>query len=174
MYTQQNLSTMRKTIYLSIIAILVIISCKKQTIDELYEDKTGKGPKQVLPVVTNSFWRLTAVRLTYANGSTFDSIIDECKRDDCATYQKNGDMTILHGSALCGGNPSPADGQFGTWQLLDNATRIQETYLREIRGIPAMTTRNYHIDRVKFKEMVISRTITDPNGDYVETTTLTR
>ena len=38
---------MRKTFYVSIIAILVIISCKKPTIDELYEDKTGKGPNQV-------------------------------------------------------------------------------------------------------------------------------
>lgn len=165
---------MRKIIYLPIVATLLFISCKKQTIDELYEDKTGKGPKQVTPVVTNSFWRLSAIRLTYSNGRIYDSIIDGCKTDDLATYQKNGEMTIIHGSALCGSNPSPSDGMFGTWQLLENATRIQETYLREIRGVPAMTTRNYHIDRVKFKEMVISRLVTDPNGDYIETTILTR
>lgn len=165
---------MRKTLYVSIITSLLIISCKKPTIEELYEDKTGKGPKLVMPVVSNSFWRLTAIRLTYANGTIYDSIIDECRRDDGATYQKNGDMTILHGSVLCGGNPSPADGKYGTWQLLDNATRIQETYIREIRGIPAMTIRDYHIDRVKFKEMVISRVVIDPNGSYTETTTLTR
>ena len=165
---------MRRKFYASFIVILLIVSCKKPTIDELYEDKTGKGPKEVTPVVTNSFWRLTAIRLTYTNGTIYDSIIDECKTDDLATYQPNGDMTILHGSALCGGNPSPADGKFGTWQLTDNATRIQEVYIREIRGIPAMTMRDYHIDRVKFKELVVSRVVSDPNGDYTETTTLTR
>src|SRR5690349_1069818 len=165
---------MRKIFYVSVIATLLIVSCKKQTIDELYEDKTGKGPRQVLPVISNSFWRLTAIQVTYANGTIYDSIIDECKRDDVTIYEKNGDMTILHGSALCGGNPSPENGKFGTWQLLDNATRIRETYSREIRGIPAMTIRDFHIDRVKFKELVISRPVNDPNGDYTETTTLTR
>ena len=170
----KKLLTMRKTFFVPVIVMFFIVACNKQTIDELYEDKTGKGPGEVTPVVTASFWRLTDIRLTYSNGMTYDSTIDDCKKDDLATYQKNGDITIIHGSALCSGNPSPADGKFGTWQLLENATKLKETFIRDIRGIPAGTVREYHIDRVKFQEMVISRVVMASGGNYTETTTLTR
>jgi len=165
---------MRYTFFLIIIvATILSIGCKKETIDDIYAEKTGKGANEVLPVVSNSFWRLTSIKLFFSNGTTADSVIDDCEKDDLATYNINGDMTIIHGSVACTINP--ADGKFGDWELLDNGTRIKETYTRDMRGIPTGTVRNFHIDYVAFKMMKISRAVNDAVlGTYTEATTLTR
>jgi hypothetical protein len=165
---------MRKTFF-SVIAIttLFAIGCKKETIEDLYAEKTGKGTKEVSGVVSASFWRLGTIKLFFANGTTADSVIDNCKVDDLETFNKNGEVTIIHGSVACTINP--ADGKFAKWELLDNGTRIKETFERDMRGIPAGTVRDYQIEYVAFKKMVINRTVNDPVlGEYEETTMLWR
>lgn len=165
---------MRKS-FLSVITITILfaLGCKKETIEEKWAEKTGKGTKEVANVVSASFWRLSSIKLSFANGTTADSTIEKCKVDDLETFKNNGEVTIIHGSETCPINP--ADGRFATWELLDNGTRIKETFERDMRGIPAGTVRDYYIDYVAFKKMVISRTVVDPVlGIYTESTTLTR
>jgi hypothetical protein len=165
---------MRKPFFLVIvITTLFAIGCKKETIKDIYAEKTGKGTETVLGVVSASFWRLGSIKLFYPNGTTADSTIDNCRVDDLETFRDNGEVTILHGSVACTINP--ADGRFAKWELLDNGTRIKETFERNMRGIPSGTVRDYHIDYIAFKKMMISRTVNDPIlGEYKETTTLTR
>ena len=165
---------MRKTLYLAAaVAIFFAFGCNKETIEEINAERTGKGTKEVAWAVTASFWRLTSIKLSYSNGTIVDSVIDICRKDDLETFKNDGQVTILHGSEACTINP--ADGRFASWELLDNGTRIKETYERDMRGIPSGTIRDYQIEYIAFKRMVISRMEIDPVlGEYRETTTLTR
>lgn len=165
---------MRNTLFF-VLAIIIsgVVGCNTETNAEIIAEKTGRGTKEVSKVLTASFWRLASVTLLYENGATVDSTIDKCNVDDLETFNSTGKVTILHGSLTCTTNP--ADGEFAHWALLNNGTRISENFDREMRGIPAGTLRDYSIDYIAFKKMVISRNVNDPiRGIYKETTTLTR
>lgn len=165
---------MQKTVTLLMaIALFVTTGCQPESVDEIYAEKTGKGHKEVSKVVSAGFWRLDAVQSVYPNGTIVDSTINACNKDDVETFQSNGEVIIQHGSVACPDNP--ADGRFAIWQLLNNGTRILQTFERDMRGIPAGEIRNYSIEYVAFKKMIISRTVYQPGGTtYKELTTLTR
>ena len=56
---------MRKRPFIIIaIAIMIAAGCKKETIEEIYAEKTGKGTKEVAGVISASFWRLSSVKIS--------------------------------------------------------------------------------------------------------------
>lgn len=165
---------MRFKIFIRIIALLLILAgCTKEVSKEFNnENVAAGGTMAVASRLTNGAWIFSDITLKYDNGDIDDDSLDICKTDDLYKYETNGDATITHGVFPCSIDPS--NGKYADWKLIENGTKLKETFTRDVFGETAGNIVIYKVEFISDSKLIVSRIIVEPGKTYTEISTYIR
>jgi hypothetical protein len=141
-----------KKIFLPIVTVLVIFSCKKNT------TPTPEGPCKPTPTIIAGTYKKTAIKYKESSAAAEQDLftfVPDCEKDD--TYQLKPDSSVIvsEGAETCPGPPPP--GVITVWYLSNNNTGFS---MDAVYDIVSFDCKNLVVVEKNFRVDGDTRTVT--------------
>lgn len=119
------MNSISKIVLGAMLASTLFTSCK----DKKQVDPEPPKPKTAQEMLTAKSWKMSAStsKFSFMGQNFTENIMDEmevCEKDNLEKYNANGTFTNDEGATKCDAN-DPQIYESGTWQLLENNTKLK-------------------------------------------------
>lgn len=156
-------------IFSAILLSGIILSCSKKP--AVTGQPSLQGTDNVKTALIKGGWVLKHTTLIYSPDLADNSDVEQCKRDDVYKFLSNGDATVHFGGDDCWAgfpNASPAQGNYGTWELQSNGTILKQVIGREIPGFLKDEIIYWNVDFISAAKFRVKRLVVEPGKSYTQ------